>query len=113
MNPARKQKVVRLQAGLLDPLLHSVSGRGRDLELHRTLRLVLHDHGASRHLVAVADVPDLQADQVAAAEFAVDSKIEECQFAHPVLHLKSNLERPDVLELERRLLADGSMARDE
>jgi len=34
---------------------------------------VLHHDGASCYLVAVADVPDLEADQVAAAQLAVDS----------------------------------------
>jgi len=106
VNAARKHKVVRLQFCLLDPLLYSVSGRRRDLELHRALGLVLHDHRARCHLVAVADVPHLQTDQVAAAELAVDSQVEECQLAHPVLHLEAHSERPDVLELERRLLAD-------
>jgi hypothetical protein len=57
-------------------------------------------------LVAVADVPHLQADQVAAAELAVDSQVEECQLAHPVLHLEADSECPDVLKLERYLLAD-------
>jgi hypothetical protein len=61
---------------------------------------------AREPLVAVADVPDLQADQVTAAELAVDSQVEECQLAHPVLHLEADSERPDVLELERCLLAD-------
>ena len=39
-------------------------------------------------------------------EFAVDSQVEECKLAHPVLHLEADSERPDILELERRLLAD-------
>jgi hypothetical protein len=32
-------------------------------------------------LVAVADVADLEADEVAAAELAVDSQVEECKLA--------------------------------
>ena len=73
-------------------------------ELDRALGLVLHDHRARCHLVAVADVPDLQPHQVAAAELAVDSQVEKCQLPHPVLHLEANSQCPDVLELERRLL---------
>jgi hypothetical protein len=30
------------------------------------LRLVLHHHGARRHLIAVTDVPNLEADEVTA-----------------------------------------------
>ena len=68
--------------------------------------LVLHHHGAGRDLVPVADVSDLQADEVAAAKLAVDPQVEQRELAHPIFHLKSNSERPDVLELERSLLTD-------
>jgi hypothetical protein len=34
-------------------------------------------HGASRHLVAMTDVPNLKADEVAAAQLAVDTQVEE------------------------------------
>jgi len=98
--------VVRLQPGLLDPLLHRIPGGRCDLELHRALGLVLHHHGTGCHLVAVADVPDLEADEVAAAKLAVDSQIEEGELAHPALHLQANTEGPDVLELERCLPTD-------
>ena len=61
VDPAWKGGVVRPQPGLLHPLLHGFArGRG-DLELHRALSLVLHDHGARSHLVAMANVPDLLA----------------------------------------------------
>jgi hypothetical protein len=33
-------------------------------------------------------------------------KFDERQFAHPALHLDANAQRPDVLELEGRLLPD-------
>ena len=61
---------------------------------------VLHHHGAGRHLVAVADVPDLQADEVAAAQLAVDPEVKEGKLAHRAFHLETNLKGPDVLELE-------------
>ena len=74
MEPARKQKVLRLQPGVFDPCLQGVTGGLGNLELHRSLRLVLHDDGACRHLVAVADVPDLESDEVASAQLAVDAE---------------------------------------
>ena len=87
VDPAWKDEVVGPQSGLLDPLLHGFArGRG-DLELHWTLGLVLHDHGAGGHLVAVADVPDLQTHEMAASQLAVDSQVEEREFPHPTLHL--------------------------
>ena len=95
-----------LQSSLLNPLLYSVSGRRRDLELHRALGLVLHHHGASCHLITVADVPDLEADEVAAAQLAVESQVEKGKLADPAFHLETNSNGPDVLELERCLLTD-------
>ena len=79
--------------------------RGRDLELNRVLSLVLHDHGARRYLLAMADIPDLEADQIAAASLAVDLQVEEGQLAHPAVHLRADRKRPDVFELERCFLA--------
>jgi hypothetical protein len=57
-------------------------------------------------LVAVADVSNLEADEVATAKLAVDSQVEEGELAHPTFHLQANTKRPDVLELERCLLTD-------
>ena len=64
---------------------------------------MLHHDRSSGHLLAVADVPDLEGDEVTTAKFAIDSKVEECEVADPVFHLKSDSKCPDVLGLERRL----------
>jgi len=37
---------------------------------------------------------------------AVDTQVEERELAYSVLHLETNSKCPDVLELERSLLAD-------
>ena len=79
MRAARENLVVRLQSCLLDPLLHSVTGGRCDLELERMLGLVLQHDCARCNLVCVAAVPDLQADEVAAAKLAVDTQLEEGQ----------------------------------
>ena len=62
-----KTKSSNLRPACLIPFLNGVASRGRNLELNRALSLVLHEHGARRYLVVVADVPDLEADQIAAA----------------------------------------------
>ena len=64
MKAAGEEEVLLLQPGL------------RDLELHRALRLVLHDDGARRHLVSMTHVPNLQSDEVASAQLAVDAQVE-------------------------------------
>jgi hypothetical protein len=70
------------------------------------LRLVLHDDGACRHLVAMAHVPDLESDEIASAQLAVDAQVEQREFAYATHHLEADAERPDVFELEGRLLSD-------
>ena len=47
----------------------------------------------------MTDIPDLEGNEVAAAKLAVDSQVEQSELAHSILHLKTNAERPDVLEL--------------
>lgn len=77
-----------------------------DLELNGALGLVLDDDGACGHLVAVAYVLSLEADQVASAQLTVNAEVEESQFANPALHLQPDTQGPDVLKLERSLLPD-------
>jgi len=89
---------------VLDPRLQGVSGGGRDLELHRALSLVLHHDRTGCHLVAVAEVPDFEADENAAAQLAVDARVEQGELAYTALHLQADAQCPDVLDLERCLL---------
>lgn len=106
MDTAREHEVVRFQPRLLDPLLHGITGGRRDLELHRALGIVLHHHGAGCDLVAMANVPHFEADEVTAAKLAVDSQVEESKLAHPTFHLEASTNGLDVLELERCLPTD-------
>jgi len=91
---------------LLDPRLQGVPGSLGDFELRWALRCVLHDDGARRQLIAMTGITDLGGDEVAAAKLAVHAQVEEGQRTNTVFHLKANPERPDILELERCLLAD-------
>lgn len=104
MDPAREQEVIRLQLRQLDPGQYGVSRRRSDLELDRALRLVLHHDGTGRHLVSMADVADLEGDEIAAPKFAVDAKVEHGELSYTSLHLQADAKCPDVLELKRRLL---------
>ncbi|KGG86110.1 hypothetical protein P609_11555 [Comamonas thiooxydans] len=58
------------------------------------------------HLVAVAYIPNLEGDEVASSQLAIDAQVEESKLAHPAFHLKPYAQCPDVLELERSLLPD-------
>jgi hypothetical protein len=54
----------------------------------------------------MTNVPDLERDEVTAAQLAVDPQVEESELPHPTFHLEPNAQCPGVLELERRLLSD-------
>jgi hypothetical protein len=88
VEPAGEEEVIRLQASLLDPRLQGIPGGLRDLELNWALGLVLHDDGARRHLVTMTNVSNLQGNEVAATQLAVDAQVEQRELAYPVLHLK-------------------------
>ncbi len=106
VDSAWEQEVVRSKSSLLDPLLNCVARRRCDLKLHGTLRLLLHDDGSRGDLIAMTDVANLQLHQIAAPELAVNAKIEKRKFTNPVCHLKADPQRPNVLQLEGRLLTD-------
>ena len=73
-------------SGLNPAGLIRAPGSPRDLELHWTLGLVLHDHSARGHLIAIAPVPLLLGLEGASPQLAVDAKIDECDFANAPIH---------------------------
>ena len=54
----------------------------------------------------MAHVPYPEGDEIAAAQFAVDTQVEEGEFTDRPLHLESHAKCPDILEFERCLLPD-------
>lgn len=106
MEPAGEDEVIRLQGSLLHPRLQCIRVGRRDLELDRTLGLVLQDDGTRCNLVPMTNFSDLQGDEIAPIQFAVGTQIEQRELAHPVLHLEAHAERSDVLELEPSFLPD-------
>ena len=67
---------------------------------------MLDDDGARRQLNAMTHIPDLEGDEAAAAQRAVDAQVEQGGLALPALHPAADAQRPEVLALERRLLPD-------
>ena len=70
--PARKQWLLRSQFGVSDPSPDRISGLLRDLELHRTLGLLLQNNRPGCDATHVADVSDAQLDQITGSKLAVD-----------------------------------------
>jgi hypothetical protein len=77
----------------------------RDFELDRSASLSLNDRRAVAQPAADAQIIDLQTDEVAPPQFAVDRQIEHRKFAPARLDLKAGPDIPNFLWLEGALLA--------
>jgi hypothetical protein len=103
---AREQVAPVPEFDLRQPIMDRGPGLLHDFELDRSPCLFL-DHGATvSHPAASAYVVDLQADEIATSELAVDREVEQGKISFPTLQLKPNPNGPDIFRLERALLAD-------
>jgi len=98
--------LLRFQFRLLDPGGDCDPRRLRQFKLHGPLRFSLHDHRTGQNPVAVSDVPNMQIDQVATPQFAVDREVEHGKVSNLMIVLKLNSDCPNVLRLQRWLLAN-------
>jgi hypothetical protein len=77
-----------------------------DLELDRSLGLLLHHYGPMKYASALGEVFDSKTHQVTAAEFAIDRQIEQCKVSQAFGQLQSNSDCPDLLQLQRLFLTE-------
>lgn len=104
VQPAWKEKLLRLQLCLLDPCRNRRSRRLGQLELYWPLRLPLDDRRTGQDLAAMGHVTNAEGDEIASAQLAVDGQVEQRQIPHLVCVLKMDADGPDVFGLQRRLL---------
>lgn len=76
-----------------------------DLELNRTTSLLLHHQRACSHSRLVPDVTNPQANEIASAQLAVDSEIEERKISDPFEELQASSNGPNIPNPQGRLLA--------
>jgi hypothetical protein len=88
------------------PVCNRCSGRLSDLELNRPTGFLLDYRRSITHPAARTHIIDLQPNEVTAPELAVDSEVEHRQVTLAVLQLQPDAYRPDILRLQRALLAD-------
>ena len=105
-NAARKEELLRFPMRLVNPSSDCFSRLIGDLKLHRPLRLFLHDDRPGRDMTALDHVVDVQPYQIAPTQLAVDGEVEQRQFSRSMVQLQSNPDGPDLLQLQRWLLAD-------
>jgi hypothetical protein len=73
-----------------------------------TLRacLLLHDHRSGSNFWPENQGADLDPDEIAAAQLAVDCKIEEGSIAQSLLSIKKESDRPYLSRLQRAFRSD-------
>ena len=107
---AREQILALASIERHEPLADSSTGLLGDLELHRPASLLLNDGRAIANSPASEYVIDPQPNEIAAPELAVDRQIEHRKIASATLHLQPYSNCPDILRLQRALLADQASA---
>jgi hypothetical protein len=98
--------VIDCSSPSLKPSKQTSPDLGRNLELHRASSLLLDDHRASSNFVARDEGPDFDFYQIAAAELAVDGKIEQRTISHPSLSVEKEAHGPNLALLQGLLDAD-------
>jgi hypothetical protein len=82
------------------------SGLFRDLKLNPTAGLMLDNRRPVSHAAARSYVIDPKADEIAAAQLAIDSEVEHRKIAFAALYLKSDTNGPDFFRPKGALLAN-------
>src|SRR5690242_20790081 len=95
--PAREQKVAGLLACLLEIVVDRLTCLVCQLELDRAACLPLADRRAVDRIAVRRNILDLDGDNVAAAQFAVDRQIEHGEVSGAALDHQSGPDGPDVL----------------
>jgi hypothetical protein len=65
------------------------------------LGLLLYDHRTVSHATPSDEVADANPDEIAAAKFAVDGKVEQGSVAKSMLLIQHEADGPDLLRLQR------------
>src|SRR5271154_890120 len=105
-NAAWKEVLLWLQMGGADPGGDRGPGLLGDLKLHWSLGLLLHDNRAGRNMATLNQIVNAQPDQITPSQLAVDGEVKQREFPGPMIQLQSNPDGPDLLQLQRRFLAE-------
>src|SRR5450631_671856 len=108
MDSAWKKKAPIADLEYRQPILDRRPGLLREFELDRPAGLRLDDRCAVAQPAAHAQIVDLQTDEVAPPQFAVDRQVEHCEVAPARVDLKPGPDIPDFLRFEGTLLTNES-----
>jgi len=105
--PTPWEEVVPISfGGHLDPVVQRPACVLRDLKLDRPASLLLSYRRPMFDRAIGCYIFDRQSEEIAAAQLAVDCKVEHCEIARTIAELKAGTNGSDVLRLERWLLSN-------
>ena len=96
VDAARKDIEASICRAHVQPVLQRGSGLFRDLKLNGSAGLMLDNRRPVSHAAAGSYVIDPNADEIAAAQLAIDGEVEHRQIAFVALNLKSDTNGPDL-----------------
>jgi hypothetical protein len=106
ISSAGKHEVLYRAPSPLEPCQQACSGIARDLELHRSAGLLLDHHRPGANVVTGDQRTDLEFDQIAAAQLAVDGRIKQRSVANATRAIQEEPDGPNLPDLERSLRAN-------
>jgi hypothetical protein len=106
MKAAREEVLPVRWNAIGDPIAECRSGLFSDFELDRSAGFPLDYRGAVPDSAPDAHVADLEPNEVTAPQLAVEGQIEQSEIASTLFELRPDADRPDLLWLQRALLAD-------
>src|SRR5690606_35512823 len=89
-----------------EPCQQTCSGIARDLELNRSTGLLLDDHRPRANVMTGHQCADLELDQIATAQLAIDGEVKQRSVAHSALPIQEEPDCPNLPDLERPLGAN-------
>src|SRR5450631_1263465 len=104
--PAGEHEFARLLGSRSHIIVDRLAGLFSQLEPYRLSRLFLSNCGTIDCVPTGRDILDLEGDDIAATQLAIDSQIEHRQVACQSLDLQLGPDRPHVVWPERRLCSD-------
>src|SRR5262245_55032381 len=104
--PTGKQIVAWFLACSLHVVVDGLPRCLGQLEPHRATRFLLPDRSPVSRISTRRNVIDLERDDIATAELAVDGEIEQSEVTETTFDLELCPDRPDVLRAEWRLRSD-------
>ena len=106
MKAAREEVLPVHWNAIGDPIAECCSGLFGDFELDRSAGFPLDHRGAVPDSASDAHVADLEPHEVTAPQLAVEGQIEQSEVASTLFKVKPDADCPDLLWLQRALLAD-------